>query len=82
MPRTFQPALGGLIVGVLALVTPQVLSSGHTGLSELFGPSGGSVGCHSDHFVIEGGRIGGFARGPAFAAASCAGSESSLVLAD
>lgn len=39
MPRTFQPALGGLIVGVLALVTPQVLSSGHTGLSELFGPS-------------------------------------------
>ena len=39
LPRTFQPALGGLIVGVLALVTPQVLSSGHTGLSELFGPS-------------------------------------------
>src|SRR5208337_4656581 len=38
LPRTFQPALGGLIVGVLALVTPQVLSSGHTGLSELFGP--------------------------------------------
>ena len=39
LPRAFQPALGGLIVGVLALVTPQVLSSGHTGLSELFGPS-------------------------------------------
>ena len=38
LPRTFQPALGGLIVGLLALVTPQVLSSGHTGLSELFGP--------------------------------------------
>jgi len=38
LPRAFQPALGGLIVGVLALVTPQVLSSGHTGLSELFGP--------------------------------------------
>jgi len=41
LPRALQPALGGLIVGVLALVTPQVLSSGHTGLFELFGPGAG-----------------------------------------
>ncbi len=38
LPRAFQPALGGLIVGLLALVTPHVLSSGHTGLAGLFGP--------------------------------------------
>jgi chloride channel protein, CIC family len=42
LPRALQPALGGLIVGLLALVTPQVLSSGHTGLFELFGPGAGS----------------------------------------
>jgi CIC family chloride channel protein len=38
LPRVLQPALGGIIVGLLALVTPQVMSSGHVGLFELFGP--------------------------------------------
>jgi len=38
LPRAVQPALGGLIVGLLALVTPQVMASGHGGLFELFGP--------------------------------------------
>lgn len=37
MPRALQPAAGGLIVGLLALVTPQVLSSGHAGLTALLG---------------------------------------------
>lgn len=41
LPRALQPALGGAIVGLLALVTPQVLSSGHGALFELFGPNAG-----------------------------------------
>ncbi|HXW70734.1 MAG TPA: chloride channel protein [Methylocella sp.] len=36
LPRAIQPAVGGLIVGLLALAAPQVLSSGHAGLLELF----------------------------------------------
>ncbi|MGB6175072.1 MAG: chloride channel protein [Methylocella sp.] len=40
-PRTFQPAIGGIIVGLLALVTPHVLASGHGALFELFGPNAG-----------------------------------------
>jgi len=32
IPQPFRPAIGGLIVGVLALTTPQVLSSGHGAL--------------------------------------------------
>ncbi len=43
LPRALQPAAGGLIVGLLALITPHVLSSGHGALFELFdrapGPS-------------------------------------------
>lgn len=35
LPQVAQPALGGLIVGALALVTPQVLGSGHSALFEL-----------------------------------------------
>jgi chloride channel protein, CIC family len=36
LPIALQPAFGGLIVGGLALVTPQVLSSGHGALFQLF----------------------------------------------
>ncbi|QXX75253.1 chloride channel protein [Methylovirgula sp. HY1] len=37
LPVFLQPAVGGLVLGGLALVTPKVLSSGHGGLFELFG---------------------------------------------
>lgn len=36
MPLFLQPAIGGLVLGAMALVTPKVLSSGHGGLYELF----------------------------------------------
>ncbi|MGP0061378.1 MAG: chloride channel protein [Beijerinckiaceae bacterium] len=36
LPSVLQPAFGGLIVGGLALVTPQVLSAGHGALFQLF----------------------------------------------
>jgi CIC family chloride channel protein len=36
MPRPLTPAAGGLIVGLLALITPRVLASGHGALFELF----------------------------------------------
>jgi CIC family chloride channel protein len=36
MPLFLQPAIGGLALGAMALVTPKVLSSGHGGLYELF----------------------------------------------
>ncbi|MBO0733585.1 MAG: chloride channel protein [Methylocapsa sp.] len=43
LPRAMIPATGGLVTGLLALITPQVLSSGHGALFELFsrapGPS-------------------------------------------
>jgi len=32
----FQPAVGGLIIGALALITPHVLASGHGALADLF----------------------------------------------
>jgi CIC family chloride channel protein len=41
LPRALRPALGGLIVGLLALITPHVLASGHGALLELFGPNAG-----------------------------------------
>jgi chloride channel protein, CIC family len=41
LPRPLQSALGGIIVGSIALVDPQVLSSGHTALFELFGAAAG-----------------------------------------
>ncbi len=36
MPSFLQPAIGGLVLGGMALVTPKILSSGHGGLYELF----------------------------------------------
>jgi chloride channel protein, CIC family len=43
LPHPLTPAAGGLIVGLIALITPQVLASGHGALFELFervpGPS-------------------------------------------
>jgi CIC family chloride channel protein len=47
MPRALQPALGGLVVGAMALVSPRVLGSGHSGLFELFregAPAIGAIG--------------------------------------
>jgi chloride channel protein, CIC family len=41
LPRALQPAIGGIIVGLLALVTPHVLASGHGAFFELFGPNAG-----------------------------------------
>jgi CIC family chloride channel protein len=32
LPRALQPAIGGIIVGLFALVTPHVLASGHGAL--------------------------------------------------
>ncbi|MGH6934690.1 MAG: chloride channel protein, partial [Methylocella sp.] len=42
LPRAFQPAIGGIVVGLLALVTPHVLASGHGALFELFGRNAGA----------------------------------------
>jgi CIC family chloride channel protein len=42
LPQPIQPAIGGLIVGALALATPQVLGSGHSALFELFFGAGSS----------------------------------------
>ncbi len=36
LPQALQPAAGGLIVGALALISPHVLSSGHSATVELF----------------------------------------------
>lgn len=41
LPRPLQPAIGGIVVGLLALITPRVLASGHGALFELFGPAAG-----------------------------------------
>ncbi|WGJ13986.1 chloride channel protein [Methylocapsa sp. D3K7] len=41
LPSPLQPMFGGLLVGLLALVTPHVLASGHGALFELFGPGSG-----------------------------------------
>jgi CIC family chloride channel protein len=41
LPHPLQPAIGGIIVGLLALVTPHVLASGHGALFELFEPNAG-----------------------------------------
>jgi CIC family chloride channel protein len=35
LPRSLHPALGGVVVGALALVTPQVLGSGHGALHDV-----------------------------------------------
>ncbi len=43
LPVFLQPAIGGLVVGSLALVTPRVLSSGHGALFELFSSMDGSL---------------------------------------
>lgn len=41
LPGPFHPAIGGIIVGLLALVMPHVLASGHGALFELFRPNAG-----------------------------------------
>jgi chloride channel protein, CIC family len=51
--RPFGPALGGLIVGSLALVTPQVLSSGH-GALHLTGMAGWPIVTIGTVFVLKG----------------------------
>ncbi|MGO9135979.1 MAG: chloride channel protein [Methylovirgula sp.] len=43
VPVALQPALGGLVLGVLALVTPKVLSSGHGALSGVYAAASGSL---------------------------------------
>ncbi len=44
LPVFLQPAIGGLILGGLALVTPRVLSSGHGALYQLFTEMNGGLG--------------------------------------
>jgi CIC family chloride channel protein len=46
IPDALRPMIGGLMVGALALITPQILSSGHAALHEEFTPvvSLGAVG--------------------------------------
>jgi CIC family chloride channel protein len=44
LPRSLQPAVGGLIVGGLALVTPHVLSAGHGASTELFDEAAPAIG--------------------------------------
>jgi chloride channel protein, CIC family len=51
--RPFGPALGGLIIGSLALVTPQVLSSGH-GALHLTGMAGWPIATIGTVFVLKG----------------------------
>jgi len=36
LPAFLQPAVGGIVLGALALITPKILSSGHGALYELF----------------------------------------------
>ncbi len=43
LPAFLQPAIGGVIVGALALATPHVLSSGHGALFQLFRETGTDV---------------------------------------
>ena len=62
LPRALQPAFGGLLVGLLALVTPHVLASGHGALFELFGPGPGPSDVILITLLLEGARVGGFAR--------------------
>jgi chloride channel protein, CIC family len=50
--RPFCPALGGLIVGSLALVTPQVLSSGH-GALHLTGMASWNISAIGTVFVLK-----------------------------
>jgi CIC family chloride channel protein len=44
LPVFLQPAVGGLVLGALALVTPRVLSSGHGALYQLFTDANGGLG--------------------------------------
>lgn len=44
LPQLLQPAVGGLIVGGLALISPHVLSSGHSATVHLFDESAPAVG--------------------------------------
>ncbi len=41
LPRAIHPAIGGLLVGLIALLSPHVLASGHGALFELFEPNAG-----------------------------------------
>ncbi len=43
LPVFLQPAIGGCVLGGLALLTPKVLSSGHGALAELFRSTGGDL---------------------------------------
>lgn len=43
LPAYLQPAIGGLVLGGLALITPHVLSSGHGALSEIFNRADGAL---------------------------------------
>ncbi len=43
LPVFLQPAIGGLVLGALTLITPKVLSSGHGALFELFGSVDGDL---------------------------------------
>ena len=53
LPQALQPALGGLVVGALALVTPHVLSSGHSGLFELFSEEAPAIGAIGLALVLK-----------------------------
>ncbi|VFU10380.1 chloride channel protein [Methylocella tundrae] len=44
LPQPLQPAVGGLIVGSLALISPHVLSSGHSATVELFEGTAPAIG--------------------------------------
>jgi CIC family chloride channel protein len=44
LPQPFHPAIGGAMVGGLALLTPQVLSSGHSAVMALFGEGAPAIG--------------------------------------
>ncbi|TAL80995.1 MAG: chloride channel protein [Beijerinckiaceae bacterium] len=43
LPALLQPAVGGVVLGALALITPKILSSGHGASYELFDAGGGSL---------------------------------------
>lgn len=53
VPRALQPCFGGLIVGSLALLTPQVLASGHRALFNLFAVGGPPISTIAAIMVLK-----------------------------
>lgn len=53
LPQAWRPILGGVAMGVFALMSPQVLSSGHGALDLLFTTQGGSLFAIGGLFLLK-----------------------------